>query len=66
MKGTCQRCGRPLTNKESIKRGYGGTCYKKVQVENAKAKAKLENEVVEINLVDELNQEEGEKDVNVM
>lgn len=66
MKGTCQRCGRPLTNKASIKRGYGNTCYKKVQIENAKAKAKLENEIIELNFVDELKVKEAEKDVKVV
>lgn len=26
----CQRCGRKLKTEESIKNGYGPTCYKKV------------------------------------
>lgn len=59
MLGNCLRCGRPLSSKISIKRGYGGTCYRKVK--QAKAKAKLENEVIEINFIDELKQREVEK-----
>lgn len=61
MHGTCLRCGRPLSNKTSIKRGYGNTCYKKV--EKAKTKGKLENEIVELNFVDELKEREDNKNV---
>ena len=60
MFGNCLRCGRPLSNKVSVKRGYGSTCYRKVKKEKAKAKEKLkkeiENEVVELNFIDELRE----------
>lgn len=29
----CKRCGKPLRNKQSIARGYGPGCYKKVSAE---------------------------------
>ena len=58
MFGNCLRCGRPLSNKVSVKRGYGSTCYRKVEKAKAKEKLKkeLENEVVELNFIDELRE----------
>lgn len=29
----CKRCGRLLTNKEAVEKGYGCQCAKKVQIE---------------------------------
>ncbi|MFX1567830.1 MAG: DUF6011 domain-containing protein [Promethearchaeota archaeon] len=34
----CKRCGRVLTNKKSIKRGYGSICYQIVQLNEPKPK----------------------------
>lgn len=31
MYSTCLRCGRPLKNPASAKRGYGNICYKKAK-----------------------------------
>ena len=31
----CLRCGRKLSNEESVERGYGTCCYKKVLKESA-------------------------------
>ena len=31
MLNECRRCGRVLKSQESIKRGFGRTCYLKVQ-----------------------------------
>lgn len=53
MTGTCLRCGRKLTNPSSAKRGYGGTCYKKLEAEKKQVKETKE-EINEINFVDEL------------
>ena len=36
----CKRCGRKLTNKESITRGYGPTCYRASQQTEKKEKHK--------------------------
>ena len=33
---TCKRCNRKLTKPESIKQGYGSTCWKKVKKEKIK------------------------------
>lgn len=56
----CLRCGRPLTNKDSAKRGYGPGCYKKIKAEEKKLdEVQKFNEVTEeiegqINFVDEI------------
>lgn len=36
MADFCLRCGRPLKNKTSIKRGYGPGCYKKINKDKKK------------------------------
>ena len=33
----CKRCKRPLKNELSIQRGYGATCWKKVQINNQRS-----------------------------
>ena len=39
----CKRCGRVLKSPESIKRGYGKTCYRIVQFqETTKSEVKTE------------------------
>lgn len=46
-KGICGRCGRPLRSKESIARGYGSHCYKKVQEDKAKKEAEENAPIIE-------------------
>lgn len=50
----CKRCGRAIGSKESIKRGYGSTCFRKIMKEKAKA---------EIEKAKELEQIEGQMDL---
>ncbi len=33
--GTCMRCGRKITDKLSLERGLGPSCYKKYMAEQA-------------------------------
>ncbi len=60
MADFCLRCGRALKNKESVERGYGSGCYKKIKAEEKKLdEVQKFNEVMEeiegqINFVDEL------------
>lgn len=48
MADFCRRCGRALKSKESVKRGYGSYCYKKVKIEEKKCdEVQKFNEVME-------------------
>ena len=44
----CGRCDRKLRNPEAIERGFGKTCYKKVQA--ARAQAELEKSQQKLDL----------------
>lgn len=39
----CKRCNRILKSEESIKRGYGKTCYNIVQLNNQETKPEQSN-----------------------
>ena len=41
----CKRCGRKLTSEESIKRGYGMTCYRIIQLQNQETKPETNQEL---------------------
>ena len=44
----CKRCGKELRSQESIKRGYGKTCYRIVQLQEVKeseVKPKINQEI---------------------
>lgn len=46
----CKKCGRILTNPESIKRGYGATCFRIVQLQQENKKVQPEQpEKLDIN-----------------
>lgn len=54
---SCLRCGRKLKNKESQKRGYGSSCYKKIKEETKndyKTKEEIEEIEGQVNFVDEV------------
>lgn len=44
----CLRCGRSLKNLNSIKRGYGPACYKKIKLEHLKDNIEQAKELDEI------------------
>ncbi|WP_347176171.1 DUF6011 domain-containing protein [Tissierella sp. Yu-01] len=56
----CLRCGRPLKNLDSIKRGYGPGCAKKMKLEDIKDNVEHAKEIEEldgqINILDEIKQ----------
>lgn len=62
MADFCLRCGRALKNKNSIKRGYGPGCYKKIKSKKVgENKVEIDNqERIEvkgqIDILDELKQ----------
>ncbi len=37
----CKKCGRELKSKNSIKLGYGPTCYRKIKAERVGKQLKL-------------------------
>ena len=48
MADFCLRCGRALKSKDSIQRGYGPGCYKKIKAEEKKLdEVQKFNDVVE-------------------
>lgn len=42
----CERCGRKLSNIESVERGYGKKCYKIVQLNSPKTKPEQLNSAI--------------------
>lgn len=56
----CLRCGRALKNLNSIKRGYGPGCAKKMKIEdsedNAEHAAEIEELEGQINILDEVRE----------
>lgn len=44
----CLRCGRTLKNPDSIKRGFGPGCYKKMKLEHMKDNTEQAKEIEEL------------------
>lgn len=50
----CERCGHILTNPESIKNGYGKTCYRIIQLQKPEAKEDFNINEIKIFITSEI------------